>query len=160
MKKLIPSEMYHILIRISLPPPPGGFASAGHVPAVPALVAPRVHPGVQGQLPGPERSLQPQHDGERLLWRGWRVLPRAGRHSHRGTARRGSRRRDGSNGRGQERERQGRQLGLLSRHHLRPRSQHFLCTQMHILRVKDRVKLEEEMTGSVYFLDPEKGVVD
>ncbi|KAI4798270.1 hypothetical protein KUCAC02_022163 [Chaenocephalus aceratus] len=33
-----------------------------HVPALPAVVPARVHPGLQGQLPGPERRLQPQHD--------------------------------------------------------------------------------------------------
>lgn len=38
---------------IPILPPAGGFASAGYVPAVPAVVAPRVHPGVQGELPGP-----------------------------------------------------------------------------------------------------------
>ena len=117
------SELCPVLIRILIRPPAGGFASAGHVPAVPAVVAPRVHPGVQGQLPGPERRLQPQHDGERLLRRGRRVLPGAWRHSHRGAARRRGRRRDGVDGCGQERERQRRQLGLLSRHHLRARSQ-------------------------------------
>lgn len=47
--------------------PPGGAASAGHVPPMPAVVPPRVHPGVQGQLPGPECRLQPQHDGKWLL---------------------------------------------------------------------------------------------
>lgn len=97
---VFPPELCHVFTL--MPCPPGGPASAGHVPALPAVVAPRVHPGVQGQLSGPERRLQPQHDGERLLRRGRRVLHRARRHSHRGTARRGSRRRDGIDGSGQE----------------------------------------------------------
>lgn len=139
------SEMCPVLIRILIRPLAGGFASAGHVPAVPAVVAPRVHPGVQGQLPGPERCLQPQHDGERLLWRGRWVLPRAWRHSHRGTARRRGRRRDGIDGCSQERERQRRQLGLLSRHHLRARSQ--LSADGYVFFGGERlcVKLEEKL---------------
>lgn len=114
-----PSELRaHALI--SMRPPLGGVASAGHVPAVPAVVPPWVYPGVQGQLPGLERRLQPKHDGERLLRWGRRVLPGAWRHSHRGAARRRCWRRD--YGDDQEWQRQGQQLGLLSRYHLRPLS--------------------------------------
>lgn len=151
--------MYPVLIRISLPPPPGGLASAGHVPAVPAVVAARVDPGVQRELPGPERRLQPQHDGERLLRRGWWVLPGAWRHSHRGTARWRGWRRDGDNGSRQEweqQQQQGRQLGLLSRHHLKPHSQHLFCREIHILGVKDWVQLEEKLSGSGNLLAPER----
>ena len=71
-----------IITLSSLPlfPLQGGLASAGHVTAVPAVVAARVHPGVQGQLPGPERRLGPA--GEWLLRRGRRVLRRARRNAH------------------------------------------------------------------------------
>lgn len=64
---------------------PGGLASAGHVPPVPALVPARVHPGVQGQLSG--GGAGHRRHGQRLFRRGRRVLHRLRRHAHRNPGR-------------------------------------------------------------------------